>query len=252
MNIFDKIKPILFEAGQEILGIYESNNFGTVIKNDNSPVTNADRISNEIILRGIKSFSNNLIISEEIVNSEIRISENENFWLVDPLDGTKDFLAKNDEFAIVISLIKNSEPVFGVIYLPILNIYYWAEKGLGSFKNYNRIYNNSKRQGNDIIGTVSRFHETKEDICFFEKNNITNITKFGGAIKFCRMAEGEVDIYPRFVGSSEWDTAAGQLLVSEAGCRVIDMVTNNDMLYNKVDFRNNNFIAIRNGLPINN
>jgi len=250
MNFFTKMKPILFEAGQAILDVYKTDDFDIFIKKDSSPVTKADKISDEIIVNGIKSFSDKLIISEEMFDGTNNLVLDDYFWLVDPLDGTKDFLAKNDEFSINVSLIKNDSPIFGIIYLPVQDICYWAEKGVGSFRDYDRIYNDSKRTGSDVVGTVSRFHETRDDINFFKKNNVTNIKKFGGAIKFCRMAEGEVDVYPRFIGSSEWDTAAGQLLISESGCKLTDVTTKHDMLYNKVGFRNNNFVAIRNNLII--
>jgi 3'(2'), 5'-bisphosphate nucleotidase len=170
------------------------------------------------------------------------------FWLVDPLDGTKDFIAKNGHFTVNIALIDGETPVLGVIYIPARNDAYWAERGCGAYRNGARIYNPSKRT--DLIAADSVFHSSAETKAFLEKNNITRIKRLGSSLKYCALAEGEIDIYPRFNGTKEWDTAAGQALLAESGCKIIDLTTKQTLTYNKPDIRNNFFLAMRGDLDV--
>ena len=124
--------------------------------------------------------------------------------------------------------------------------YYWAISGLGSYKIKKRISNRSKRK--NLIGTISRFHKTKKDYDFFKKHGINKIIESGAATKFCKMAEGLIDVYPRFNGSSEWDIAAGHMIIKEAGCKIISLKNKIEINYNKRSIRNDFFIASRNNL----
>ena len=233
------------EASLAILDIYETD-FSIDIKNDNSPVTKADLISNEIIISGLSKISDYPILTEESpVDYEIRKDWNK-FWLVDPLDGTKDFIAKNGGFTVNIALIEHNKPILGVVYVPISGDVYSATLDGGAFKNGKKIYNNSKRE--NLIATDSNFHSTKAVLEFFEKYSITNIQKFGSSIKICKLAEGIVDVYPRLNGTKEWDTAASHIIANEAGCKLIDIVTNKELTYNKESIKNNFFIASRDDL----
>ena len=228
--------------------IYSEPDFEISIKEDDSPLTKADLVSNEIIIEGLRKVSTIPVLSEE---SYIEYSERKTwkeFWIVDPLDGTKDFIDKNGEFTINIALIKNNAPVLGVLFAPAIELMYYAEKGKGSYLNGRSIFNHSKRK--DLIGSDSRHHSTKETQDFFLKHNITNIQKFGSAVKFGKLAEGVIDIYPRLNGTKEWDTAAGQIICNEAGCKLIDCKTNSDIVYNKENIKNNFFIASRNDLNL--
>ena len=235
------------EASLAILDIYETD-FSIDIKNDNSPVTKADLASNEIIISGLSKISNYPILTEESpVDYEIRKDWNK-FWLVDPLDGTKDFIAKNGGFTVNIALIENHKPILGVVLIPVTNDVYYAEFGNGAFKNGIKIFNNSKRE--QLIGTDSNFHSTKQTQDFFKKHSITNIQKFGSSIKICKLAEGEIDIYPRLNGTKEWDTAATHIIANEAGCKLIDIVTKKELVYNKESIKNNFFIASRDDLEL--
>jgi 3'(2'), 5'-bisphosphate nucleotidase len=234
------------EAGRAILNVYDSNKFEIQIKNDHSPLTIADITSNKILTKGLSAHTSYPILSEEEeVGFEIR-KKWKKFWLIDPLDGTKDFIAKNDEFTINVALIDGNRPVFGIIYIPALQILYHAQKGMGAFRNNILISNDSRR--NSLKGTLSRFHSNKETLDFFKHNKIKQFSNYGSATKFCKLAEGTVDVYPRYTGSMEWDTAAGDIILEEAGCQIIDIETNKKLLYNKENLLNGHFIAARNQL----
>jgi len=220
-------------------------------KKDLSPFTKADAKSHKIICTELKKLTDYPVVSEESYNfKRERKIKSRKYWLLDPLDGTKEFINNHPEFTINLALISNNKPILGVIYLPVSKIFYWAIKNIGAFRQNRKIYNYSKRKR--LISTSSRFHRTDEDINFFKKNNIGKPKVFGAAIKFVKLAEGIIDIYPRFNGSKEWDTAAGQIIVSEAGCKIVDLKTKKELRYNKGKIENNGFIALRNDISINN
>lgn len=235
------------KASEDILKIYNSNNrIDVEIKEDNSPLTQADLIANKIIIEGLKKISNYPIVTEETpIEYDIR-KKWDAFWLVDPLDGTKDFIAKNDEFTINIALIKNNKPFLGVVYIPMSKDVYYAELSKGAYKNGDKIFNNSSRK--ELIASDSNFHSTLAVKSFFSKFNIQNIQKYGSSIKICKLAEGIIDVYPRLNGTKEWDTAASHIIANEAGCKLIDIDTKEELIYNKEKIENNFFIASRNDL----
>lgn len=244
--MIDKVIEIAKKASYEILKIYESNDFLIQTKLDNSPVTKADLIANKIIIRELSKISDYPIITEESpVKYDIRKNWNK-FWLVDPLDGTKDFIEKNGEFTINIALIDKNKSVLGVVYIPVTGDVYFAEQKKGAFKNGIKIFNSSKR--NKLIAADSNFHSTEFTTDFFEKFNIKDIQKYGSSIKVCKLAEGLIDVYPRLNDTKEWDTAASHIIANEAGCKLIDVNTKKEMIYNKKDLKNNFFIASRNDL----
>lgn len=242
----NQLISIAKEASKKILSIYGSNNLDISNKSDDSPITTADLISNETIIKGLKMFSSLPILTEEsLIGYEERKNWKE-YWLVDPLDGTKDFIAKNDQFTINIALISNQEPIVGLVYLPVLGDFYYGKKGYGAYKNHKKIFNNSTRI--DLIGSDSIFHSTPQVKSFFDDNNINKVKKYGAAIKICKLAEGVIDVYPRLNGTKEWDTAACHIIAKEAGCKLIDTVTKKELVYNKKSLKNNFFVASRNDL----
>jgi 3'(2'), 5'-bisphosphate nucleotidase len=174
------------------------------------------------------------------------------FWLVDPLDGTKDFIAKNDEFTINIALIKDGQPIIGLVGLPAKSLYYFASKGQGAFRisNEGEDLISNTRNKKELVCLDSRFHSSPETAAFCRNNSITQIEHFGSALKFCRLAEGVADIYPRLAPTREWDIAAGHCILQEANCQIIDLTTGCPPLYNKQSLLNNHFIALRDGLVI--
>lgn len=241
-----KVIEVTKLASESIMKIYNKNNFEINYKTDKSPLTEADLYANNIIIDQLKIFSNYPIITEESpVEFEIRKNWKK-FWMVDPLDGTKDFISKTGEFTVNISLISNDLPILGVVCVPKTGEIYFAINKGGAFKNGIKIFNKSNRK--NLIGADSKFHSSDQTRTFFTQKNIKKIEKYGSSIKLCKLAEGAIDVYPRFNGTKEWDTAASHIILKEAGCKIIDIKTKKELTYNKETFKNNHFIACRNDL----
>lgn len=241
-----KIIDISKKAGKLILDIYNTEDLEIQSKSDESPLTKADLASNTLLINELAKVSNFPIVSEELTVEYKRRSKWDKFWLIDPLDGTKDFIAKNGQFTINIALIENARPILGIVHIPLNCTTYYGELGKGSFKDGKKIFNNSRRK--DLISSDSNFHSTQEVKDFFKKHNISKIQKYGAAIKICKLAEGKIDVYPRLNGTKEWDTAASHIIANEAGCKLIDISTRKELIYNKPCMKNNHFIASRNNL----
>jgi len=236
------------EAGMAITEIYNSD-FDYQLKKDLSPITAADNLSHNIITERLKTLTPKIpILSEENCNIPYKIrSQWTQYWLVDPLDGTKEFIKKNGDFTVNIALIDNNKTVFGVIHIPVSNETYWGSKGNGSFyanenNDVKQIYV-SDNHHNPIRLVASRSHPSEMLIDLLDKIIDYEIIEVGSSIKFCLIASGQADCYPRFGPTSEWDTAAGEAIVESAGGRVVN--TNGDsMNYNvKEDYLNPNFIV---------
>jgi len=249
------------EAGEAIMKVY-SNKIDVVYKEDESPLTLADKNANKIINKHLVK-SKIPIISEE--NKILTYEERKNWkqcWIVDPLDGTKEFIKRNGEFTVNIALIKNNRPILGVIYVPVSKtLYFTSDNSSKSYKallktNTNiiidEIFNNAveifpSEKNNNILRIVgSRSHlndTTKNYISKIEKKNKTKIVSKGSSLKFCLVAEGEAEIYPRFAPTMEWDTAAGQAICEAVGVKVIDITTNEPLKYNKQNLLNPHFLV---------
>ena len=216
-------------------------------KSDNSPLTLADSASNKFIDDRLKdSFPSIPIISEE--SQQISYNERKNwskFWLVDPLDGTKEFIKRNGEFTVNLALIENGTPTLGLVHLPAKSITYLGSEN-GAFKisgdtSENICVNNKT---GSITAVQSRSHSSEEEVALFEKYNVTNYTSVGSAIKFCLVAEGSADIYYRHGPTMEWDTAAGQAVVSAAGGHVYHGNSEvQQFSYNKKSLLNESFLC---------
>ncbi|HEY6010186.1 MAG TPA: 3'(2'),5'-bisphosphate nucleotidase CysQ [Nitrospirota bacterium] len=239
----------LREAGTAILKIYGSE-FSVTQKADRSPVTAADKISHEILSGFLRKHYSFPILSEE--GKDIPYEERkqwDTFWLVDPLDGTKEFINRNGEFTVNVALIRQGKPVMGIIYVPVKRILYYAVKGKGSFKRENghevRLPLDLNRRGVTVVG--SRSHGTPEFDAFIQqlrsKHDALNFVSAGSSLKFCLVAEGSADLYPRLGPTMEWDTAAGQMIVEEAGGFVLKPDSDHPLQYNKTDLRNPHFIV---------
>lgn len=230
------------KAGDVILSFYK-NDIETVIKNDGSPFTKADKAAHETIV-SLLAETGIPIVSEEA--KEV-FFESEYYWLVDPLDGTKDFLDENDEFTVNIGLIQGNKPILGVVFAPALDEIYIGAKGLLIQKKINgvNIDFKKKEKSTSMLMATSRFHNNNEAAVFAVQNGISILKPVGSALKLGRMAFGEVDVYPRFVGTSEWDTAAGQAVLEAAGGSILDLDTFLPLIYGKTERRNGNFIAFR-------
>ena len=247
---------VSIKAGKEILNFY-NNEIEVTHKEDLSPLTKADLASNKIILESLTKLNSNIpILSEEsLVDWSIRKNWKK-YWLVDPLDGTKEFIKKNGEFTVNIALIEDNNPILGVIYVPAKSLLYLAKKNKGSFKTntkdklenlkgIQKILVSSQTNRARVIGSRSHSNATFDN---WVKQKFPNadIVQAGSSLKFCLIAEGEADIYPRFGPTSEWDIAAGHMIVNEAGGK-IRTFQNDSIKYNtKENIINPEFYAIGN------
>jgi len=243
------IVAIAKEAGSAIMQIYKQD-FKVEYKQDNSPLTLADKKANNIIETGLNQLPTNF----PILSEEGRYTPYENrkhweyFWLVDPLDGTKEFVKKNGEFTVNIALIYKNTPVLGVVYSPVLDVCYWAKQDEGAFKDGQRLPLKTKEQRKTYKIVVSRSHMSDETRAFIGAINTDKekeLISIGSSLKICLVAEGEADIYPRLGPTMEWDTAAAHAIALEAGAYLQKNKNNklSKLLYNKRDLLNCHFIV---------
>ena len=248
INIQD-IVTITKEAGDAIMQVYKQN-LEVEYKQDNSPLTLADKKANDIIEDGLNQLSVNLpILSEE--GKEIPYEDRkhwEYFWLVDPIDGTKEFVKKNDEFTVNIALIHKDTPVLGVVYAPALDICYWAKQDEGAFKDGQKLPLKTDNQRNTCKIVASRSHMSDETQAFIDAIDIDKekeLISIGSSLKICLVAEGEADIYPRLGPTMEWDTGAAHAIIKESGGSIKSYINSQylEFIYNKKKLLNCYFVA---------
>lgn len=248
-------------AGNEIMNIYLNGDFDIDFKSDESPLTKADTRSHEIIVGHLKN-TNIPILSEEGKNIPFEERRDlHRLWIVDPLDGTKEFIKRNGEFTVNIALVENQIPIMGAIYAPALGTLYYADKGKAyrmedvTIENYSKKLKSAERlplqklshQKSKYTIVASKSHlstETETYIRSLEEKygEVITISK-GSSLKFCLVAEGTANEYPRFAPTMEWDTAAGQAICTSAGYDVIDLNTKKTMLYNRQNLLNSWFLV---------
>ena len=244
------------DAGKAIMKIYNQD-FGVEYKTDNTPLTIADQKANEIIVTALNQLPVNSflqknipILSEEGRNVPYDERKNwEYFWLIDPLDGTKEFVKRNGEFTINIALIYKDTPVLGVVYSPVLNVCYWAKSNEGAFKDGKKLPLKTKRQRDVYKIVASRSHmssETKDFIEAIDTDKEKVIVSIGSSLKICLVAEGEANIYPRLGPTMEWDTAAAHAIVNESDGLFNRYIDNSAHLYNKKNLLNDWFVVTSN------
>lgn len=240
-------------AGARILTWYGNNTCTVIRKADASPLTEADMAS-ENYIRSALSESGIPVVSEEVECHYAERKDWDLFWLVDPLDGTKDFLQQNGEFTVNIALVKNRVPILGVIHAPAIGLTYYARSGEGAFCKEGTVTRKLPcfQHPSALTATVSRQHLTDTTREFMNANGITEFVMKGSSLKFGTVASGKATIYPRFEGSMEWDIAAGHAILAEAGCQITDLVTGKPPDYNKPDLHNNPFIACSPEIDIGN
>ena len=240
------------KAGNAILEIYQKD-YKTSTKNDNSPITDADLKSNEVI-KEILSQTKHWILSEEDKDDLQRITQ-ETIWIVDPLDGTSDFIDKTGEFTVMISLIKNKKPILGVIGWPTENTLFVAQKGSGAFRFSNEKWEKisvTKISEVPKCRTVgSRHHLSDKEKSFIKKLGIEDFTSIGSSLKVGKISSGEAEAYITTTNKmKEWDSAASYCIISEAGGKMTDML-GNDLTYNNKDVYHQNGILVTNSLVHN-
>ena len=250
------------EAGKEIMRIYDdpSQDFGIERKADNSPLTLADKAAHNCIVR-LLGQTGIPILSEEgahLPYEERRVWRR--LWIVDPLDGTKEFIKKNGEFTVNIALVEDGTPKLGVIYVPVKDVLYVGEAGEGAWKQTPTIFplggERTQRpfqrlplQGGGRAFTIvaSRSHLTPETEAFIDEvrqeHEDVQLVSIGSSLKICLVAEGTADVYPRFAPTMEWDTAAGDAIARAAGRTVVDAGTGKPLTYNKPNLHNPWFVV---------
>lgn len=249
------------EAGEVIMKVYDSS-FDVELKDDKSPLTEADRRANDVINSYLKP-TGIPIISEENKQTEYSIRKNwKTCWIVDPVDGTKEFIKRNGEFTVNIAMVTDQKPLLGVIYVPATKVLYFADVANNTaFKATLKSHNTSLEEVlkaaqplqpqlgvNKVIRVVgSRSHMSDETLDFMERlksqGNQIEIVSKGSSLKFCLLAEGNADVYPRFAPTMEWDTAAGQAICNAVNVAVISQETKQTLLYNKENLLNSWFLV---------
>jgi 3'(2'), 5'-bisphosphate nucleotidase len=254
-------------AGDKILEIYNTN-FSVDYKSDETPVTAADKAASNSIASELASTQIPLICEEKEVPDYDERKNWKQLWLVDPLDGTKEFVKRNGEFTVNIALIEQCRPVIGVVFSPVSKQLYFAAEGLGSYKlnqhqvielinnqqlhNLNLIMQRATQLSNKNLPSTytiiaSRSHLSSELYHYIDvleqKHQKINLLNVGSSIKMCWVADGLAHEYPRFGTTMEWDTAAGHCIVKQAGGNIFDLNTKIDLVYNKPNLKNPNFIA---------
>ena len=225
------------------------------IKQDKSPLTVADTAANQIIVQALMQLTPSIpVVTEEDSSSWDFRNSAQDFWLIDPLDGSKEFISKNDEFTVNIALVSQGQTVFGVVQAPILNKVYWGGKSMGSFSsvpnqsstpevlNASQLNLNQLEEHTCLKIIASKSHMSTETQLLIDRFKNSQLVQAGSSLKFCRVAENQADLYPRLAPTCEWDTAAAQAVLEGAGGVVLQLDGNN-LNYGKPNVLNPYFIA---------
>lgn len=253
--------PLLFDgelrdlgrvAGRAIVSIYDAYLKGDTTfissKADASPLTAADLASHKVIVSGLKKLTPEIpVVSEEDTISHSLRKPSGAFWLIDPLDGTKEFVNKNGDFTVNIALIVDGEPIWGLVYAPVLDLLYWGGRSYGAWLDVHGVLQqltvSSMPNSGDVWRVVaSKSHMNQETENFIQALGATTLVQAGSSLKLCRVAEGSADIYPRLGPTCEWDTAAAQAVVEGAGGQVYDL-SGMSLRYGKPDVLNPYFVV---------
>lgn len=251
--IIEQAIEIAIEAGNAIRKIYQSGDFKREIKSDNTPVTSADLAAHDIICSRLVKLTPDIpILSEEDADIPLSVRQNwSKYWLVDPLDGTGEFIAGSGDFSVIIALVEHNRPIMGIVYAPMTEVCYYAIAGLGAYKRSVegevRITSTqlALSEQNHLRIAVSRRQDPQKVLELFSHPNDCELVVLGGAaLKSCLVAEGQADCYIRLGPTGEWDTGAAQIIVEEAGGALVDIHLH-PMTYNERDtLENPNFIVV--------
>lgn len=248
VGLLEETWQLARKAGQAILDVYRRPDLGTRKKEDSSPITDADLASQVIIDRGLQNLTPDLPrLSEETAQAAFQTRRNwQRYWLIDPLDGTREFVNRRDEFTVNIALVEDGEPVLGVVYAPVLDLGFVGAAGHGSWRlDGDRQHPIRVSEVVDSIPKVlvSFSHPGVELSRYLEQLPPHELVRMGSSLKFCRLAEGLADFYPRLGPTMEWDTGAADAVLRAAGGQVIDF-NGQPLRYNKENLRNPNFVAL--------
>ena len=244
----DSVMGAIIEAGEKIREIYDTD-FEVNKKDDNSPITKADLESNKILRFALEK-TGIPILSEEDVDDKSRL-DSEKVWIIDPLDGTQDFVNRTGEFTILIGLVENHIPVMGLVYLPIKKILYFAEKGMGAFcydlNEWRKISVRRVEEISSCLALVSRHHLSGKEKKILDHLGITNTATVGSTLKVMEISSGRGDAYLTTTNKmSQWDTCASWCVISEAGGKMTD-ISGNDLIYNTEIVKHENGLLVTNG-----
>lgn len=245
-ELLPRIVAIADAAGEKVLEIYRTD-FDVEFKDDESPITAADIASHKVIMEGLQALTPDIpVLSEEAANAPWDTRRQwQRFWLVDPIDGTKEFTRRTDEFTVNIALIEQGEPVLGVVTAPALNTAYWGSKDEGAWKRetdgeVRRIEVVAPAQEKRVVASKSHLNdETRE---FIDTLGAHQLVQAGSSLKFCKIAEGLADIYPRLGPTCEWDTGAAHAVLAAAGGKV-ETLDRQALRYGKEEVLNPHFVA---------
>ena len=245
-TLLDGVKALSLEAGGVILDVYRTA-FDVAGKSDGSPVTEADARAEALLLAGLRRMTPGTpVVAEESVAAGDIPDVGSEFWLVDPLDGTREFISRNGEFTVNIALIRDGVPVLGVVYAPAIDMLYEGAAGLGAVRTGAGIREPMHVRGAPFAGltvVASRSHGDMDEIArFLGGRPVASLLQVGSSLKLCRVAEGAADLYPRLGRTMEWDTAAGQAVLEAAGGRVTRL-DGTPLRYGKPGFENPRFLA---------
>lgn len=254
LDLATQVGEITRRAGAAIMAIYETEDFGVEMKADNSPLTRADKAGNDVIVAGLKALEFQApIVSEE--GKELTYatrSQFTRFWLVDPLDGTKEFIKRNGEFTVNIALVEAGRPLLGAVFVPATGELYFAAQGQGAWKAVadgvaQRIHAASfTLQDANLRVVASRSHLNEATRAFMDKLNEPEIVSRGSSLKILELATGAAHLYPRLAPTMEWDTGAAHAILLEAGGKMVAEDTGKELRYNKESLLNPYFIAYGN------
>ncbi len=243
-NKIDEFIALAKTASEAIMPYWHSD-VNKTHKQDGSPVTLADQASEDIILAGLKIIAPDIpIIAEELyeAGNAPDVSTAREYWLVDPLDGTKEFIKGTKDFTINIGLIRDGVPVFGLVYLPATGDLYFGGEGVGAFFNHEPIMTQPYNVDIGLTMIGSRMHPNPKQQHlrdqFLKGNKVSSYVTRGSSVKFCMVASGEAHLYPRFVPTYEWDTCAAHAILLQTGGDIIDFKTGQRLAYSKVNFLN--------------
>jgi 3'(2'), 5'-bisphosphate nucleotidase len=249
-KMLDDIIHLVAKAGNAIMDVYQADSFDTHVKDDKSPVTKADLLAHDVLVSGLLRLTPNIpIVSEEDSKSIQQGLTSSLYWLLDPLDGTKEFINRNGEFTCNVALIENSAPCLGFVGVPVHQDIYYGGKAIGSFKvditgQCSKIQCNRSSEVTRIV--ASKSHLNDETRMYIDKIDGEKIlVQAGSSLKFIKIAEGEADLYPRLAPTSEWDTAAAHAILEGAGGSVCQ-INGEALVYGKIDILNPYFVACTN------
>ena len=244
-KLLKALQQLVHQAGEAIMQVYKTADFGIETKKDDSPVTKADLDAHYLLVDGLAKLTPHIaIVSEEDPASQIVPQTHNCYWLIDPLDGTKEFINRNGQFTVNLALIEDNAPSFGFVSTPIDQTVYWGGKHLGAWRwrddSIEPLQTQAHQLPKRVVASKSHLNDATRD--FITNLGPTTLVQAGSSLKLLRIAEGEADIYPRLAPTCEWDTAAAQAVLEGAGGKVTQ-VDGSPMKYGKEDILNPHFVA---------